>query len=297
MEHGPIEQGTGGAAISIHEGVVVGKPEMEDDRPDGRMEKVGRRFCVGEVAHGLKPALQFGGRGRLVEDGAEIVADDPYFFRPAQASGGGGIVESVVGDQLVDTEDHGGGQGLLFQLGDPLHGQVVIENHALAGVARGTAGADHFLGDFPSGDGTLQLAGGDRLLDERADEVVIAGLWIGDGFGDAQGTAGADVNLVEFLLHQIGDGEQKGIALFVREGKGFRGAHSLKLHGGPPFLRGEARRRGQVPELAPVDVVVWGERFPGQPHYGGQAVGGDRILKELCEGGRRFRDLHMSICY
>ena len=64
----------GRAFDAVHEGVIVGQPEMQDDRPHRWMHEVARRLAIRKSAHRCHPLREFRGRWRCVIDIAEIIA-------------------------------------------------------------------------------------------------------------------------------------------------------------------------------------------------------------------------------
>jgi len=85
-QHRPVEQSSRDAAVAVNERVVVGQPEMQDDRPQDRMEKPLRCSTVGEVTHGSHSLFELLGRRRVVKDLVVHVNDRDALIWQAQSS-------------------------------------------------------------------------------------------------------------------------------------------------------------------------------------------------------------------
>ena len=180
--------------------MVVSKPEMENDRPDGRMDELARGLPVGKIAHGRQPLIELRGWGRFMEDLAIHVANDHGFVVAPKSARGGGVVQRPVRDKPMNLENQVRGERLLLHLTDSLHGEVVVENHFFTSVPRFSTTADHVLRDPPRGGRPLQLAGRDCLLDQGPNVIAVLGLGVRDLFGHLDQSTRVQVDLVEEFL-------------------------------------------------------------------------------------------------
>ena len=172
----PVEQGAGGAAVSVDEWVVVADHEVEQDRPHDRVSGVcGVRR---EVAEPLNALRQFVGGRRTVDDIAAARDDEhPRFARLLEAALIGLARQSSAVDDAVQLEDVFAIDRLAARrpVRHGLHGGEVVGDHSLAVIGRRAPVAQHFAGDLAAGVRAFELAGADRFVHERQVETAAAG--------------------------------------------------------------------------------------------------------------------------
>src|SRR4051794_21940218 len=182
MEHRPVEKRTGGPAVAVDERVVVCEPEVQNYRAYGRVYEAFGLDLIRKSAHGLHPLLELRSWRGPMEDFAEVVAHTPIFFMVTKSACGCRVVKGPFRHPAMKLEDEVFRQRLFAHLADPLHGHVVVKDHPLAPVAWRPSFADHFLGNFASRGGPFQLAGRNRLFNQRPHEVALLRLRVGHGF-------------------------------------------------------------------------------------------------------------------
>ena len=215
----------------------------------------------------------------------------------AEASGFARIVERAFADQAVDLEDPFRRDRLVAHRADHLHRAEVVEDHALARVARAPAFAQHLLGNAACGRGAFELAGSDRLLDQRVHQVAVAVATVrrvrrADG-GDLPGCVAVDVMQVD--LHRLRHADHERLPMLVEEGQLLVLHLARQLDAYPPLFMRQPVGRRAVAQLVPVQVGAMDQRrrraaLAEQAHHllgreAGEDGGGI---------GGRERDVHRS---
>jgi len=202
------EEDARGSAVAVLERVVVGKPEVQEDRANHR---VNESLCVFplvcEVAKEPQPLGQLLG-GRRAVDRLTVVAveyRDPFFPGTLKTSGGRGVVERPRGHDPVQLQDRLRAQARADVLPHELQGAEVVDDHPLASVFRRSAAAQQLLGDLPRRGGALELARTDRLLHQGIDEVALPRAALGgDHVLHRDLTAAMPIDRAKALQHQVG---------------------------------------------------------------------------------------------
>src|ERR1700684_1618575 len=173
------------------------------------------------------------------------------------------------------------------------HCREVVENHLFTDVARTSPSSQHLLGHSPRRTCTLQLARGDRFLNERTDQVAITSAQIGhDVFGN-YAAARLLIDAVDHLLDLI---DIAKLEWFVRE----RAQWQLPLEGLPsPCGRQPPVPKGHVvgwliaPHVIPMEVptpaVDW---VPGRDELDQRPRVAAFFREQVNECWRLLGDLH-----
>ena len=214
------------------------------------------RFGVGKREQSLHPCVEFAGVGRRMQDGpvALVHDDDVVGFQP-ESPDDPRVVLRAFGQDPLQFEEHGCGQTPVDMLAHELHPAVVVRDHRLAPIPWRAACSEHLLGDPSGRRGTLELARGDRLLDQRAHQVPVPGTGVGDIDGELDPPAGVAIDLVQHAVQVPGIGIRKGAAPLVGEGEGMAVRRSRQLDREPPVLVRESLRADrEIVSLTSVDI-------------------------------------------
>jgi len=286
---GPIEECPGDPAVAIDEWAVVGKREVQENRADDRMHE---RLAVGRVRESTRQGQAFGelsgGRGYVQDAVVAMIDHLDTLMRVSQPARGGRIVQGVLGQDAVQIQDCFRRQGVTKAFGDRAHGLEVVVDHPLARVPRLSPLAQHLLGDLPGCRGAFQLAGGDGLLDQRADQVGIAGLGIGNRSFDADLAGRVPIDAMDLAEDRIGEHEAEWAIRLVPERERLVEQVTGALDGEPPILMRETRRRRLVAELVPMQIASTRGRADGGDEQPSQMLGAgsyDRAPEVVVIGG------------
>ena len=192
------------------------------------------------------------------------------------------------GQDPLQFEEHGYGQALLDmpRARTPFRGSCSRSSSRSGPVARGPIGAIS-LATSPGRRGTLELARGDGLLDQRAHQVPVPGTGVGDIDGELDPPVlGIAIDLVQHAVQIPGIGIRKGPALLVVEREGMAVRRSRQLDRQPPLLVREPRRaaRGAV-EMDQCKYLFFG-RIPDSRFIQGEDLLKPPLLQQL---GKRRR--------
>ena len=162
------------------------------------------------------------------------------------------IVKGAGRHRLVKAQH---GVNVQWSIGDllgDLHRSEVVDDHLLASSTWRPSCLQQFLRYTPRGAGALELAGGNRLLNERTHEVAVARSKVRHDLVRKDLPAGLLVDQVNQLLHCIDVAEPEGATVGPDQRKLAR--HAPACEGGrqPPPLMREPLRRLPVKHLIPV---------------------------------------------
>ena len=274
-QHCPIEEPPGGASVPVLERMVVGKPEVERDGADDRVDErpvVGG--LVGKPEHFPHPLRKFDRRWRRMQH--PLVALVPYphtvIVRPLDAALGVRIVQGVSGEGGVQSQQDVLRERLRSEATNGLHRPVVVEDHLLAPVFRTPSGANHVLGDDAGGGCTFELARGDCLLDQRIDYEPIAQPGIRHVFRSTNPAPRLTVDPMQGLLHLVGQHVDQRPTNGVAHRKPTILAAPGELDSDPPLLVIQAGGRFSPEEPVPVFVAAADRGTESSSHHVDEAL-------------------------
>ena len=219
-------------------------------------EGLGILVLVGEGAKSLQTLRQLDGIGRRMQHGGMLGIHHVHgLVHPAQPPGRVGIIQGAHADDPVHLQQQLGAQGLTAHLAEILHHPVVVEHHALAAVPRLASRPQHGLGLFARGGRTLQLAGGQRLLDQRAHEIAIPVLFGNGRRLHDHPAGGIPVDAVQRLEHRIRHAEYEGALVLVDKRKTLGCRVTGQLDSQPPGLGRKLVGRRAMTDLVPMQIA------------------------------------------
>ena len=289
----PIEERARRTPVAVVERVVVRKPEVQDDGLDDRMqERAVSKPLLREPDHRFHPRRQRLGRGRPVQHqtAAGVHHRDALVGGTLRTAGSVRIGERVPRDGFVQRQHRGHRQRFVLHFADRLQRTVVVQDHPLVAGPRSAAGAQHAGGDGAGGGGAFELAGGDRLPDQRVHDEPIAGLAVHHFVPDPDPAVRPAVDPVQPLLHAVRQHERERPPAYVVQRQRVRQAEAGQPDPGPPFLTGEAGGRNEPAQLVPMEVAAVDHRTKTVREHRGQTVA--MPFEQRVEGRGSGRPFH-----
>ena len=190
-------------------------------------------------------------------DVVEVRPDtDARFVGPLQPPFLPRIREGSRRDDRMQREDGFRRDLVIRVLLDPLHGSIVVGNHAFRHITRLTPAAQEFLCHAMRCRRTLELGRGDGLLHQRSHDVSISRLPAHDLPGHGNLPAGLRGDPLEGLEQHIGQRVVEGTAVDLAQGQ-WPSLHSPShLERTPHDLRRYFVDEPQPPNLVPVRIPL-----------------------------------------
>ena len=153
------------------------------------------------------------------------------------------FIQGLGGQYPMQFEDQFQTQGTILDFADSRHGRIVVEDHALIPVTRLASIADHVFRHLTRRSGAFQLAGSDRLFNQRGQDITLAPLGR-NHFGVRLNLSGRiPIDSMQPFQHRIRHAESKGPASHILERQVFTDRVTRQLGAQPLFFGTQVRRR------------------------------------------------------